>query len=846
MINEPGSGLSPNQLDSDATHADSMRMWRDRIIGGADGVFHFPIRHHSPACALHLARALAELRPATLVLEMPADFADLVPLILDPATRPPVAIVSIVEADGRKELPAVTGYWPLSESSPEAVALRHAAAHRSRLVLADMPSAVRLEAEDDDQPSLPAPVALTDEQPFAYSDYAQALVARLRARDFNEAWDRLFESRAGEDDWRAFFGDIGVHCALARHASRRDASAEHDVLLAREVYMREALREAVAAADGAPIAVVTGGFLTPALLDLAAEPATPSRKTVTRSARACLVRYGHRHLDALNGYAAGLPSPRYYEQLHQAVAGGAEDPFMAVAEDVLVGLSARLRLEKPALAPALPTLVAALKHARDLAALRDLAGPGHSEILDAARSCFVKDEDVRFGSPLLEMLHRELTGEAIGDVPASAGSPPLVEAARARGRALGFKVDDGLERKRELDIHRKLRHRAASRYLHAMALLETGFGRKVQGPDYRQGVNTGALFEIWTCAWSPLVEGRLVALAGEGDSLERACAAVLYRRAEALEENGSARDSSAVADLVMIAAQAGVADAANALMAVLGRTIALDPQFARIVDCLGKLDTLWRGRQVLGLTGTPVLIPLLAACYRRAIDLLPRIATSNDEFMVADAGALAALHHMLEVQDAAASRPTPFDRELLDDGVAALLANDPPPLVLGVVAALANLAGRLDEADLAGIVCGALGGSDEPEQRSAPLAGLIMVQPALLRRCEAIVTGMDAVFEALDETAFLDLLPHLRLALAGLAPHETDDLAARVARMKGLAGPLLPQTTLALTTEEVIANARRSQALTTLLEQDGRGAGLSPAPLAPAAVRSLPMEEVPA
>ena len=119
----------------------------------------------------------------------------------------------------------------------------------------------------------------------------------------------------------------------------------------------------------------------------------------------------------------------------------------------------------------------------------------------------------------------------------------------------------------------------------------------------------------------------------------------------------------------------------------------------------------------------------------------------------------------------------------------------------------------------------------------------MMVQPALLRRCEAIVIVMDAVFEALDETAFLDMLPHLRLALAGLAPHDTDDLAARVARMKGLARPLLPQATLAVTTEEVIADARRSQALTALLERDGLGAWLGAAPLSPEADRALAVVE---
>ena len=370
-----------------------------------------------------------------------------------------------------------------------------------------------------------------------------------------------------------------------------------------------------------------------------------------------------------------------------------------------------------------------------------------------------------------------------------------------------------------------------------MTLLETGFGRKVQGPDFRQGVNTGALFEVWTCAWSPLVEGRLVALAGDGDTVERACAMVLRRRVEALEENGTARDSSAVADLVMSAAQAGLPETAGTLLGLLGRTVALDPDFARVVGCLGRLDVLWRGRAVLGLTGVPMLIPLLVACYRRAIDLLPRLAASKDDAVAEDAGALAALHHMLEASgDGDNAQATPFDRALLDESVAALLAAEPPPLVLGVVATLAHLSGRLAAADLARLVCGALGGSAEPEARSAPLAGLIMVQPALLRRCEAVVAGMDAVLEAMDELDFIEMLPDLRLALAGLSPHETDDLAERVARMKGLSGPLLRPTSLVVTADDMIANVRRSHELTALLEGDGLDPWFRDDPLAGTAV----------
>lgn len=803
-------------MDPAADHA-ALRVYGRRVVSGEGEVFYFPIRHHSPACALHLRRALNEIRPRAIVLEMPADFAPLLPLLLSPETRPPVAIVSVAQQEGAAVLSgsAVAGYWPLSATAPEWVAIQTAARLNARLVMADLPASARPERHGPPG----EPTVLTDERPLAYSDYAQGLVARTGARDFNEVWDRLFESRAGDADWRSFFADMGAHCALSRRTALH-ADMVADGTLAREAHMRDAL--AAALVEGGPVAVVTGGFHTPALLDPrdgAPEPPPSVPQSVPH--RVYLVRYAHGSLDRLNGYASGMPSPRYYERLHAAADAGTDNPFDAAATDVLTGLAARLRREQPGFAPSLPSLIAALHQARGLADLRGLPGPGRSELLDAARSCFVKDEDPRV-SPVMQVLHRELTGEGMGDVPRAAGSPPLVEAVRARARALGFKVDDGQERQRDLDLHRKDRHRAASRFLHLMELLGTGFGRFVQGPDWTGGaVGRALLIESWGYAWSPPVEGRLVELSGEGDTPERVGLAVLHGRAAALGEAGQGRDAAAAARLVLLAAQTGLAQAHGALAGVLAGAVAADPDPVRIVRCLGILHGLWGGQRVLGLTGSDVLQPLRAACYRRAVDLLPDLADVAPERVREAAEALAGLHHLLEDADGGTE---PLDRELFDEAVAALLNRALPPLVGGVVAAVSHLAGRLDARGLTATLCGALGGAAaDPADRAAPLSGLVLVQPALLRRCEPLLDGLDAVFEAMAEEQFLQVLPHLRLALTALDPHETDDLAARIAAMKGLSGPLLAPG-LAFTEAEMLANARQSEALRVLLDADGLGA----------------------
>ena len=53
---------------------------------------YFPIRHHSPACAWHLAQLIRQSQPSAILVEGPASFTSLISTILDPETKPPIAI----------------------------------------------------------------------------------------------------------------------------------------------------------------------------------------------------------------------------------------------------------------------------------------------------------------------------------------------------------------------------------------------------------------------------------------------------------------------------------------------------------------------------------------------------------------------------------------------------------------------------------------------------------------------------------------------------------------------------------------------------------------------------------
>ncbi|HWK45061.1 MAG TPA: DUF5682 family protein [Stellaceae bacterium] len=788
----------------------------ERLLAAERSVHFFPIRHHSPACAVHLTRAFREIRPKLVLIEMPSDFSHLIPLLADPALRPPAAIVAM---PGRRqtETASSVAYWPISATAPEYAAIRAATACEAAIQFFDLASFERGEAGLVNN----TPIILTDDRRLDHSNYGRALIQRTGCRDFNELWDRLFEAKLAEPDWRRFFADVGTYCLLARQTYAGE-ELERDGTLARERYMAARLASAIGTTDGV-IAVVTGGLHTSALLDPPKETGISDPKG--RQSRSYLVRFSHQRLDALNGYAAGMPNPRYYELLFAAAERGEANPFKTSAEEVFLDLTAHLRSVRPGFAPSVPAIVEALRHATTLADLRGLPGPLRSEVFDAARAALLKDEDPRFGSPLMEELAMRLTGTGIGDVPLDAGSPPLVEAARRQARSLGFSVTDSITRRRDLDIHRNERHREASRFVHAMTVIGAEFARLEQGADYAAGIDLDTLFEIWSYAWSPLVEARLIEAGADGDDVERACAACLRRRATKLAAGGRGRNAAEAANLLLSAARSGVTPVLlRELLHLLEGEISQDSELSRVSTALRTLFLLWCSRPVLNLMGEPRLGGMLGACYRRAVFLLPMIGATKREQMAQAAQALVMIR---DVVDSAGELPE-IDPDLFTEAVDDLVETELPPLLHGAVATLSVQFGRRSTAFLASRMAGALAGTAvEAADRVAPIAGLLMVSPASLRRMDEVVAAIDQAICDLDEPEFVQLLPHLRSAFTDLAPGEAEALSASIASHHGLTPHELEiHQPIPLSEAELHRNIDISREFERLWREDGLGAWL--------------------
>jgi hypothetical protein len=799
------------------------------LCDDARGLYFAPIRHHSPACAQHLRALLREVKPRQVLIEAPIDFEPLIPLLLDPATRPPVAIAAF----GGKEDSKRVSYYPFSSHAPEYVAIVEAQTLGARTGFIDLPSGVRLGTEPEDSGRPNAALSLADEKPFSLSDYTRALCERTGCRDQNELWDHLFETKLGSGDWRAFFASVGAYCACVRDTAST-AAMEEDGTFSREAHMAARLAEALES-EG-PIVVVTGGFHTSALIRslTAATPkakAAKSKKTEKQAeksppvARSYLIRYGFQELDRLNGYAAGLPLPFYYERLWQAAgkaeAGAPHDFWRQTAVELLSEFTAHLRKTQPGLVPPFPAVVNAVEHASLLADLRGRPGPTRQDLLDAVQSCFVKGESLAGATPILDALRDFLTGTALGDAPPSAGSPPLVEATRTTARKLGFDLDYGARKNRELDIHRSERHQKASRFLHAMTFVGAGYATRVNGPDFFSGHAEDLLFETWSAAWSPMVEAKLIELSPLGESIEAVALTLLRARIAALRDKETdGRGAAAAIRLLLTACQIGLQERIVEILPIIEEEIANDPDLASVGRALSQLFLLWRARNILGMVGNAEVERLMGVAYRRALFLLGHLKDTSAERLKETLAGLATLR---EVVTSAGTETPSVDPSLFDEAIERRLDDDLAPVLAGATAALAYLAGLRDAAFLVERVIGHLSGAyADPGENVAVLNGVAAISPELLWRSPELLAAIDALIAGLDDARFIEQLPHLRLAFATLNPNETDQAAAQIAARNGAdAGAALAPVMYGASEEELLANLALSEKIKASLTEDG-------------------------
>jgi hypothetical protein len=856
-----GAWVAGNQPTADELRALGASLFADDLVV-------FPVRHHSPACALQLARLLAATPPSLLLIEGPRSFDPLVPLLAHAEAEAPLAVYTWAVARATAERPEqrYAAYYPFCDYSPELVAVR--AGHRLgvsvRFVDLDFAEQCRLALADEAAPGQeiePDATSLLDERHLARSQHLHLLAKRLGCRDHEELWEHLFEIPAPALAATAHVARVAAYCRLARLDST-PAELAADGTLAREAEMASHL--AAARRDwqpgSGPVVAVLGGFhavVMPELLaaraaagPAARAPARPSLGPLEPAAPA-LIRYSFDRLDRLNGYAAGMTSPAWHQQLWERQLASdrlptdrppagrpgddagelratrgvrvRRDAALAMLSDLAEELRSKHQLPLP-----VPTLVAAYHQALGLAALRQRAAPAREDVLDAILSCFVKGDADGDGVLVRAAARRAFTGQAVGRVPPGASTPPLVRDFAVRARRQRLKVDDSEPRHATLDLYRRPEHRVTSRLLHGMVLLSVPFAVRTAGPDFVAGRGLERLQEQWEYVYSPITEGSLVEAAVYGVTVPQAVANRFVAQLDRQVAEGLGRDARAAAATLAQGCVLGLHDHLPRLLATLRQAIGADADFAAVAAATASIGLLWESREPLEARDIDELPGLLGTAYERAIYLGGELPAGADTDATPWVTALTGLRELLT---STAGRP--LDASLYWALVTAIEQRHPSPLLRGATAGLLYAAGRLAADDLERALAGHLTGLAQPRDAVAYLRGLLLTAREAAWQQPALLTVLDRLLATWDDEAFVACLPELRLAFAEMTPKETDRIAEAVATLHGgsTLGPLVLHQVSAA---EVQAHLAVSAAVRTVLAADGLAGWLATAAEGPA------------
>lgn len=731
-------------------------------------VVYVPVRHHSPACARQVGRLIREVRPDAVLIEGPRDATPLIPLLTHPKTRTPVAIYTTFVQRAGGIVFRHGAYYPLCDYSPELVAIRVAAevGARARFIDLTYPEMVRAGRDDGEARAQ----SLLDERRFTHSDLLLEACRRVGARDPDDLWDHLYEVDGDLREPATFFRDVLAYCALAR----RDGTPE--TLAADGTLAREAAMAAAVAEEPGRVVVVTGGFHTVALPETI--PSMPAPMPVDPAdALVALVRYGFEQLDRLNGYASGMPAPGFYQRDWEG-----QDPAAIVVE-----LARECR--KRRIGVSVADEIAALEHARRLAAMRGHHRPSREDLLDGIRSVFIKGSDDVEGVAVLAMARKILAGDRVGDVPPEAGVPPIVRDFRDSAARLKIDLDRVDAREVALDIYRKARAREVSRLFHRLRFLGAPFAEFVAGPDYVTGEHLERVQEVWKYRWSPQVESSLIDRAPFGSTLEEAAANVLLDQFAEAESQGQGRRSDLAARLVVEACRMGLHRHSQGLVERTGRLVAEDASFPSLVRAVEQLLVLHVSREPLEAHHLSGPEDLASVGYDRACYLIPTLAGT------AEAEEMDVLDSLLALQQAALTLGDRADRRELRWARLRELADvpDASAALRGGALGLLFADGRVDPPDLAGRFRGHLVGAQSKGEGASFLRGLLRTARSALWAVPELMTALHEQLTAWDEDDFIRILPDLRLAFADLTPRECDRVAEAAAGLVGVApGRLAP------------------------------------------------------
>lgn len=744
-------------------------------------ILYFPIRHHSPACSFHLVNVIHEYQPDCILVEGPQNANPLIPVLTDEDTVLPVAFYyfykdkdKLVNEEGND----YKCYYPFLDTSPEYNALIEAKKRNIESSFMDLPYGEILihTAENMGIRTKREIANYNDDYYLSENKIFHALCEKTGLRNFEEFWEKFFEIDALYISSEEFVARMLSYCYLARENTPKE-KMQKDGCLIREQYMASNIREA--SKKYKRILVVTGGFHTPGLYELLGQGKKIPKIKLHNFSEAIQnvypMRYSLEAADALNGYAAGMQNPGFYEMVWQGMKNksplkeGVSGIYSDAVLDILLKTAKAGNKENVLIT--MSDISSAVTMYEGLSLLRDKKAPGLYELYDCVQGCFVKGELNAASDIPLRILGKIATGSKIGKLCADAPKTPLLINFEELCEKYKLKRNTILEQKIELDIFSKPLHLEISRFLYQMEFLETDFSKRIKGPDIIKNTDRRRIREVWSYSYSIKTDAALIDSSAYGGTLKEAC------RVLALRNLKNTSKCSEAAKLYVHCFLMGI-DVSGEAVQKIENIIINDGDFFSIgkgiyyFDMLDSLKTLY---QINHTTAEY----FLRKCFQKIIVMLPAMIHISTEYSQECIKICKILYNL-----ASKEKGNKEYEPLFVAFQNMILAKDPEPALYGAILGLLYGKDALYREKISGALKGYLSGSEEMHSQGAVfLRGLFFTARDIVLVGNEFVIMINKLIKTFTMKDFMEVLPELKLAFSYFLPSEVDRIAQKVAAL---------------------------------------------------------------
>lgn len=745
-----------------------------------------PIRHHSPQCSFQLQQLIDSEKPDVILIEGPSEANHLLPYLSAKDVTAPVAVYiyavnAATDSDSAARENRYRCFLPFAPMSPEWVAIQEAQKRSTEMAFIDLPYQDRMNLSDRKEQHCSGHEALlNDDSLIANADPVKSLLSESQCRDFDEWWDRHFETGTYIDDCHEFFDDMLRFCLLMRDCKFEDIDQRTETL-AREAYMASLIDEH--RQDGKRCLIVCGGFHCLGISRFLEKPeqrqlalsAVDKESVKSTEHGVHLVPYTIDRLNSAGGYAAGFPDCGYYEKLwgllqdydkSRTRAEKAKSPnhFCTALNTSLANelfTMMRANSQFPSIADAIESSVMSER----LAALRGYQA-GRVELKDSVLSCFLKEARDGSEKHLEHLLNRMLAGDGSGVLPDGLPVVPIVADFREKSKTYQLPLSPMDSKEKNLDIYRSHRHRTISAILHQLQFLQVPYAQVLSGPDFVNGQHLERVREVWQFQWSAETEARLIECSHLGSSLMDASLNKLLT----ILHNPETRGDEKVA-LLLTALRTGLHQMLPPIAREINEWIGLETELSYLCKGLNQLSVCYNVSGAIDAKGLDDLQSILQSCFERICTRMPWVKVLDEEACDSVIDAIANMNFLI-------TNDTDWcDESLFFDALKLTLELETNWQIKGISAGVLVNHRKLDVQQTVDIFEQAFSFGDlAPAIAGEFLQGFLRVARSTLVLEEEVLTLVSERVLAWDEDAFLQSLPSLRLAFTQLSPREKREL----------------------------------------------------------------------